>query len=137
MTAEHAYLGTVAGLLLVYVELIRPGLIIAGCLGSVLFLYAAHQFWAAGVDGLSCALLVLSLGLLLLSVWWGIAGRLFAVVHSVGSLLIVLRGPHLPGVAVLPVAAGFISISLFLSRTARLARRMKQLDGTGDEQLSS
>lgn len=133
LTPDHALLLLTAGLLLVYVELNRPGWIVTGALGLTATLFALASLLRLEINPAAVALVCTAIALLVLD----LLRRTSAMVAAAATLALVLGFDHLIlGTAqlrihaVTAVACGTIlgAGTSILTRIARRARTNKGLD---------
>ena len=123
-------LGLFAGILLIYGECNRPGMILPGCTGGLLFLLSLHALCRLPLEPL--ALIPIAAGLLLILAEILIRAR--GVLVAFGSLcltygLVHLLRPSAPRhvhlLTAMVAGAGFAVISAWLGSVALQARRNK------------
>ena len=140
LSAGTAYSLTVLSILLVYIELIRPGAILPGVCGLMLLCFGAHELWRQSFHAKGVGLCIFGIGLVaaeaVLTARF-ISGALGTVALIAGSLL--LCGDRIP--AAVAVAGGLavgltstvlaaLGCSARRNKSARNGRRNKEM-GTG------
>ncbi len=125
MSAFHpspaqAYASLIAGLLLIYVECCRPGTVLPGAAGSVLFLLSLSRIAEFGftADGL----VLIAAGLALIAIesilrWPGIPGMAGAVVLAAGVTRLAQQRP-ISWSAALPLSLLFAAVTVVLGSLA-------------------
>jgi membrane-bound serine protease (ClpP class) len=130
---DVALLGLTLGLLLIYVELNRPGWIVTGAVGLLAVLFAVASLARAGLNPAAVALVGTAVALLGL----GLRRRTPVVVDAAATLALVLGFAHLvrgtSGVGIRTGIAVGCGVTLggctsILTRIARRARTNKGLD---------
>ncbi len=134
---DLAILTLLAGILLVYVECNRPGIIFAGCLGTLLILLALNSLRQIPLHTGSVLLVVAASILIPLDA----VLKLRNLAATAGGLLLAYGLAHLPepfaprhvhlAVAVF-AAFVFTTSTVWLARIALLARRNKRVLQTSD-----
>jgi membrane-bound serine protease (ClpP class) len=128
---EVALFTLLTGILLIYIECNRPGLIVPGCLGALavmLSLFSLHQLplrpaaLALIATGLAILLLELAIPARNLIATVGIA----AIAGGLANLLQPFATAHVHMASAIAVAVGFGMPTLWLSKVALLARRNKR-----------
>jgi membrane-bound ClpP family serine protease len=120
-----------SGVLGIYLELIRPGSVIAGCAGVALLLWGGYQLWLYRPTAEGCLLLVLAGALfgteLLVNSRFaaGVAGA-FTLFYGLSRLLPASHAFNVPFLASVCVVLGLITTLACIS--AREARRGKRAD---------
>jgi membrane-bound serine protease (ClpP class) len=132
---DVALLGLTLGLLLIYVELNRPGWIVTGAVGLLAVLFAVASLARAGLNPAAVALVGTAVALLGLGL--GLRRRTPVVVDAAATLALVLGFAHLvrgtSGVGIRTGIAVGCGVTLggctsILTRIARRARTNKGLD---------
>lgn len=129
MGPDAAFLLLIAGLLAVYCELLRPGLIVPGVLGAAAAFAGAYLLFREPLQAGGVALLGGGAVLLIAEIFAGpylAAGLLGALAITVG-FTDLLAGPRriAPGLAI-PVSALFGVVTAVLGGLAKRARRAKR-----------
>lgn len=128
MSPDALYLVTLLGLVAVYYEFLRPGMVLPGLGGALLALWGASQFHLSSLRSAGFLLLFSSLcavvGAAFLGRVW-LFGTAAAIAFWLGS--VSFSDP-----AVSPITAGtatalFLPTTILLLRLAVLARRKKRL----------
>jgi membrane-bound serine protease (ClpP class) len=120
-----------AGILLIYVECNRPGLIVPGCVGALavmLSLFSLHQLRVR-----PSALALVAAGIVLLLLEVAIPARKLLAMVGIATIacgfatLVQLFAPaHVHTASAIAVSAGFGIPTLWLSKVALLAHRNKR-----------
>ena len=131
MSPNAAFLLFISGLLALYCEFIRPGLIAPGVLGAAAALAGAWFLFRPPFYPGGLALVAAAAVLLLFEALAGppfLLGVVATLALAVGfTLLLPPPRTLLPGVA-LPVSLVFGAVSMLLARAAKRARRNKTSD---------
>jgi membrane-bound ClpP family serine protease len=120
-----------SGVLGIYLELLWPGRVVAGCVGLALFLWGCYQLWLYRPTAEGCLLLVLAAALfgteLLVNSRYlaGVAGTL-ALFYGLDRLLPAPHALNVPFIASVCAVLGLITTLACIS--AREARRTKRAD---------
>jgi membrane-bound serine protease (ClpP class) len=126
-----AFLILIVGLLLVYVELLRPGRLVPGLLGSLMAVAGSYSLWRNSPLTPGMLLLILAAVLLISETLWGthfIPGLLGTLSLAGGFFLLFPPERRIaPGLAI-PISIVFGVISTFLAFDAKRARRNKRSD---------
>ncbi len=133
LTPDRAVALGTAGLCLGFVEFNRPGRVLPGAVGLLLFLFASASLIQHGVHPAACALLACSTAVLLANLvrrlpLWLLALATLALILGL-RWLVPSRAPqsvHLPVAVVCGAILGTLSGAL--TRVAYRARRSKALD---------
>ena len=132
-TPDQAVLLACLGMALIFVELNRPGLILAGSLGRLLVLLGAASLAHQPLRSSALLLLLLATATLTLNLWKPVP----ASVNAVASVALALSFrflvvPHVsaPVHSVVAIPCGLIlgTLAAALSGVARRARRLKQVN---------
>lgn len=120
-----------SGLLGIYLECLRPGTIIAGCVGVAFLLWGAYTLYTFGPSGRGCLFLLLAAVLFAIEIWRNT--RFLSAIAGTAALFLGLKELLVPphqiqvGFALsLSVVLGVITA--FLCTSAREARRNKWAD---------
>ena len=120
-----------AGMVLVYVELLRPGLYVAGCLGTASLSAAVFYFshyalapFALGLIGVSVLLFIIE------SIWESnyLAGGIGTAIICLASTWLVAPPNTIAPILAIPVCLCVGAASTYLARQTRLARQNKTVD---------
>lgn len=120
-----------SGVLGIYLECLRPGSVIAGCIGIALLLWGAYSLYGYGPTGAGCLLLALAGCLFLLEIWVNTrfvvsVAATFTLFAGLKYLLPAPHGVHSVFALSLSLTLGLITALLCVS--AREARRNKRSD---------
>ena len=133
LTPDAAVLVGTAGICLGLLEFNRPGRILPGALGLLLFLFASAAFLDRGIRPSAAMILLLVVAIFVANAWrrvpvWALAAATLALIAA----LRLLSPPTAPVRVHTPVAilAGTVlgSLTGILTRIAYRARRSKALD---------
>jgi membrane-bound serine protease (ClpP class) len=120
-----------AGILLIYLECNRPGLIVPGCLGGLVLMLSLFRLHQLPLRPSALALLGFGLAVLLLEL--AVPARnllaalgMAAIACGLATLVQPFAPAHVHIASAIAVAAGFGVPTLWLSRVALRARRNKR-----------
>ena len=121
------------GVLFIYVELNRPGTILAGALGLIAVLLAAANFSHSPINLVSILLILCGCALFIRSIRRNTHSLLYALATAfflVGFLRLITKPgiPHIHAFSAVLCALLLGISTTFLTRIARRARRNKGLD---------
>jgi membrane-bound ClpP family serine protease len=136
MNPNTAFCLTILGLLGVYGELIRPGLVWLGVAGLGAALAGGYFLWLASPMPLGLGLLVGALTLFLVDAsveTFGIAGMFATAALALGFTRLIVRPNTIQPALAIAVAILFGATTAALNRGARRARRNKRADLFGRE----
>lgn len=126
---DAAFVLALGGILLIYLEFIRPGGVIPGTLGAAATLSGAYLLSHHSPTHLGLALLAASIILFVADAILetnSALGLAAAACLTAGSLVLFRPPLRFPPVFAVPICVCFSSVTLFLSYAARLARRNKR-----------
>jgi membrane-bound serine protease (ClpP class) len=128
---DTALVTLLAGILLIYLECNRPGLVIPGCLGTLAVMLSLFSLHRLPLRSVSLALVAAGIALLLLEL--AIPARkllattgIAAIACGLATLLQPFAPAHVHTAAAIAFAVGFGIPTFCLSKVALLARRNKR-----------
>jgi membrane-bound ClpP family serine protease len=119
------------GLVLVYVEFLRPGRLLAGLLGSVMAVAGSYWLWRNSPLTPGILLIILAAVLFIGETLWGtlfIPGLLGTLSLAGGFLLLFPPERRIAPGLVVPISMVFGAITTFLAFESKRARRNKRSD---------
>ena len=122
---------TFSGILGIYVECLRPGRIVPGCVGLALIAWGSYTLFRYGPTSLGCFLLGAAVLLFALEILFNaryLAGAAATIVLFCGVKLLLPSPRGVQSVFGLSVCLVLGSITTLLCASAREARRNKQAD---------
>jgi len=131
MRPDYAFILLISGLLGVYAELARPGLVAPGLAGCVLSLSGAYFLSRDAPSGLGLALLSVAVLLFVAEAFWRVnfVAGVFAIMALTCGFCVLLREtPRISLALAIPVSVVFGSITLVLVYGAKRARQNKWAD---------
>ena len=134
LAPNPAYLAAFAGLALIILEMIWPGVILPAVGGVALLVWGGYGLWHASLDSGAVALLLAGVVLLFAEALWnsryvGAAAALACL--GTGSYRLVARPPYLHPVLVAVCGFCFAVAVVWLTNVARMARQNKWRDLVG------
>ena len=131
LSPDLAFLLAIAGVLMIYIELLRPGTILPGLLGCCLIAIGGYVLWQnsptlRGALLLACAAVCFVIEAFIATHF--IAGAV-ATASLLAGAIVLLRPPfQINRVLACALSLGFGAITCVLAREARRARRNKWAD---------
>lgn len=135
LTPENAYAAVCVGVLLIYLELLRPGLVLSGVAGLGLLLWGGYWLNRSSVDPWAVAFSVAAFACLAADAareTGGLAAVGFIGFLAAGSFRMVCAPPHLRSGSVAVCGGCLGLISAMLARASRQARENKRIVEIGD-----
>jgi membrane-bound serine protease (ClpP class) len=126
-----AYVLTVFGLLAIYWELIRPGRIYPGMLGTAAALVGGYFLWRLGPTAYGLKLLAAAGIFFVVEACWnthGLAGIAATAALVLGSWELFAGPRHIAAYLAFPLGLAFGAVTIWLSAGAKRARRNKRAD---------